>query len=349
MAEEQRPGRRDDGRRSGGRSGDDRRRGQRGEGRPRRDGEKRPFQSRDRRESGGQRREGGYQRREGGYQRRNDDRRGSGPRERRPHSDRGGRDREFDGPDLRSVRDEFTPPGIPDDCTADELDQVVFMQLKTLDKDNADRVARHLAMTARLIDDEPEQALQHAIAASRTAGRIGVVRETLGIAAYVNGDFALALRELRTHRRLTGSNDQLPLMVDSERGLERPDRALELARSVEAASLEPAVRVELAIAKSGARLDLGQLQEALEELRIPELDRTKAFDYSPALFAAYANVLQDLGQDAEADEWYALSDRAVDALQSAYESRGSEETVAIDIEYLPREAAEEVSETEEDQ
>lgn len=215
------------------------------------------------------------------------------------------------------------------------------MQLKTLQKENADTAARHLAMTARLIDENPQLAHQHALAASRTAGRIGIVRETLGITAYTTGDFALALRELRTYRRITGRDDQLPLMVDCERGLGRAEKALELARSVDAAKLEPEVRVELAIAKSGARLDLGQTQAALEELRIPELDRNRAFDYSPALFAAYANVLEELGKNDEAAEWFALSDKAVDALEAAFRERGTEE-VTIEEEQLPEpEAAEE--------
>lgn len=311
-----------------------------GDSRPRRDGDFRP-----RRDGGSRPRRDGEQRprRDGERRRGNDndfrqkrdgDSRDGRGGDRRIHSDRGGRDRrEHDGPDLRPVRDEFKAPDLPDDCQAEELDMVARIQLKTLEKDNAERVARHLAMTARLIDEEPELAHQHAIAASRTGGRIGVVRETLGITAYTIGDFALALREFRTFRRLTGSDDQSPLMVDSERGLGRPEKALEFARSVDAAKLEPGVRAELAIAKSGARLDLGQAQAALEELRIPELDRNKAFDYSPALFAAYANVLEELGRGDEAAEWYALSDRAVDALHNAYLAEGTE-SVAVEEEFI---------------
>ena len=37
-------------------------------------------------------------------------------------------------------------------------------------------------------------------------------------------DDTLALRELRTYRRITGRDDQLPLMADCERGLGRPER-----------------------------------------------------------------------------------------------------------------------------
>ena len=50
----------------------------------------------------------------------------------------------------------------------------------------------------------PAEALRHALAAGRRAGRVGVVRESVAIAAYATGDFALALRELRTFRRISG-------------------------------------------------------------------------------------------------------------------------------------------------
>jgi tetratricopeptide (TPR) repeat protein len=172
-------------------------------------------------------------------------------------------------------------------------------------------------MAARLIESDPALAHQHAISAARRAGRIGVVRETLAITAYATGDYALALRELRTYRRITGRNDQLPMMVDSERGMGRPEKALEEGRSVPRASLPVTVQVELAIAMSGARLDLDQAEAALSELQIPQLDPTTAFSYSPALFGAYATVLEELGRTDEAEEWFARADFAIEALEQA--------------------------------
>jgi len=169
-------------------------------------------------------------------------------------------------------------------------------------------------MAARLIDDDPELAHQHAISAARRAGRIGIVRETLAITAYSTGDYALALRELRTYRRITGRDDQLPMMVDSERGMGRPERALELGRSVPRASLPVPVQVELAIAMSGARLDLGHPEAALAELEIPQLDPSVAYSWSPGLFDAYATVLEELGRNDEAVEWLRRADVAADAL-----------------------------------
>jgi hypothetical protein len=215
---------------------------------------------------------------------------------------------------TRSVRPRHDDPIIPEDALASDLDRVARNELKTLAKDNAEGVAQHLVMAARLIESDPATAHLHALSAARRAGRIGVVRETLAITAYAIEDYALALRELRTYRRITGRDDQLPLMVDSERALGRPDKALELARSVPKSSLPVPVQVELAIAMSGARLDQGNPTAALQELTIPQLNPSVVFSYSPALFAAYATCLEDLGRDEDAELWWAHADTAADAL-----------------------------------
>ncbi|PRB09676.1 hypothetical protein [Microbacterium sp. MYb62] len=169
-------------------------------------------------------------------------------------------------------------------------------------------------MASRLIDEDPALAHEHALAASRRAGRIAIVRETLGITAYATEDFALALRELRTYRRISGKDDQIALMVDSERGIGRSDRALETGRAVDRSALETPVRVALAIAMSGARLDQGDLELTLGELEIPELDPDRAFEWSPALFAARAAVLEDLGRTEEAEFWSHRAEVAAEAL-----------------------------------
>ncbi len=225
---------------------------------------------------------------------------------------------------TKSVRSHHDAPEIPEDVLPNQLDRVARAQLKTLSKENADEVARHMVMAARLIDEDPELAHLHAVSAGRRAGRIAVVRETLAITAYSIGDFALALRELRTYRRISGRDDQLPMMVDCERGLGRPERALELGRSVRRDSLPVDVQVELAIAMSGARLDLGQTDAALVELQISQLDPDTAFPWSPALFDAYAAVLEDLGRTQEAKTWFMRSDVATAALSSDDEADDEE-------------------------
>ena len=160
-------------------------------------------------------------------------------------------------------------PEIPEDVVFGELSRDVRGRLRTLSKENADRVGRHLVMVGRLLDEDPELAYEHAQAAVSRGGRVDVVREAAGLAAYRTGRYAEALRELRTVRRLNGSSEHLPVMADCERGLGRPERALALAQEPEAASLDPDAQVELAMVVSGARLDLGQPEAAVATLATP--------------------------------------------------------------------------------
>ncbi len=240
------------------------------------------------------------------------------------------------GRDLKSVRRRHDDPEIADDVAPSDLDQHARKELRTLSKENADEVARHLVMAARLIESDAELAHRHAASAARRAGRIAVVRESIAITAYATGNFSLALRELRTFRRLSGSDNQIALMVDSERGVGRPDRALEVGRSVDRNDLPIEVRVALAIAMSGARLDLNQGPEALDELRIPELDPDIAYSWSSDLFHAFANALEELGEPRRALEWRNRAKRA----ERAVEVPDSDETIEI-VEESPEEGSRE--------
>ncbi|MBU5424438.1 hypothetical protein KQI48_17350 [Cellulomonas hominis] len=147
-----------------------------------------------------------------------------------------------------------------------QLDREVRARLRTLSKDNAGVVGRHLVMAGRLLDVDPELAYEHAQAAVRHGGRVDVVREAAGLAAYRTGRFAEALRELRTVRRLNGSSEHLAVMADCERGLGRPERAIAMAAEPEAEQLDVQGRVELAMVVSGARLDMGDPDAAIAAL-----------------------------------------------------------------------------------
>ncbi|HUX71927.1 MAG TPA: hypothetical protein VMV41_15520, partial [Cellulomonadaceae bacterium] len=150
-----------------------------------------------------------------------------------------------------------------------DLDRSVRARLRTLTKENAEIVGLHLVMAGRLLDTDPERAYEHAQAAAHRGGRVDVVREAAGLAAYRTGRYAEALRELRTVRRLNGSSEHLAIMADCERGLGRPERAVALAGSPEVDELDLESRVELAIVLSGARLDLGEAEAAIAALSGP--------------------------------------------------------------------------------
>jgi tetratricopeptide (TPR) repeat protein len=190
--------------------------------------------------------------------------------------------------------------------TGKELDRSVHQQLRTLSKENAEGVAQHLVMVAALLEAEDlEGAEAHAETAVRRAGRVPAAREALGLVAYRKGEWARALSEFRTARRLSGSSHMLPLMVDCERGLGRPERALDLATSPEARGLALEDRVELAIVISGIRRDLGQPDAARLALEIPQLRSLGRKPWSARLAYAYAETLLAVGRDSEARDWFA--------------------------------------------
>ncbi|MGN6446388.1 hypothetical protein [Amnibacterium sp.] len=225
---------------------------------------------------------------------------------------------------------------------ATDLDRAARSELRTLSKENADTVARHLVAAARVIEDDPAEALRHASAAARRAGRVAVVRESVAIAAYATGDFALALRELRTFRRISGSDDQIALMVDSERGVGRPDRALETGRAVDRSALPVEAQVGLAIAMSGARLDLGDARAALDELERAPLDLQVVHLWSPSLFEAFATVHEELGDEAEVVRWRT---RVANAERVLAEVDAEQDAVTVESEPL-EDAAEDAAESE---
>jgi tetratricopeptide (TPR) repeat protein len=177
------------------------------------------------------------------------------------------------------------------------------MELTSLARDTGREVARHLVMAGELLDDDAEAAWQHADAARKLAGRIGVVREAAGLAAYRSGRYDIALAELRTARRLTGSSVHLPVMADCERGMGRPERALALLSAPEAGTLDRAGQVELLIVAAGARGDLGQHDAAVVTLQVPQLNDKTPSPWLARLRSAYADALAAAGRHEESRVW----------------------------------------------
>ena len=195
-------------------------------------------------------------------------------------------------------------PDLPEEVQAGALDKDVRRDLLSLDKSNAEAVARHLVMAGALVDDDPELALSHARAARNRAGRIAVVREAVGITAYHAGEWAEAIAELRAARRMAGGPGMVAVMADCERALGRPERALELGRSDEARALPPDEATELRIVLAGARQDMGQLDAAVVMLQTPDLDPERTGTPAARLFYAYADALVVAGRRDDAVRWF---------------------------------------------
>lgn len=281
-----------------------------GDDRQRHNGERRPRPA-----SGGAPRRGPRTPREGNW---------SGPGRARPAQPQSGG--ETDRPDGRADSGPAIPPGVD----AKQLAPEIRGELSTLDRATAEAVARHLVAAGELMDEDPEAALNHARAARARSSRIAAIREAVGIAAYRYGDWAQALSELRAARRMGSKSSLLALIADCERGLGRPERAIELARGDEAAQLTGDDADELRIVVAGARSDLGQLEQALTVLSTPQLDPSRTGATAARLFYAYADTLLALGRADEALQWFLRSaaadvDGVTDAEDRVAELGSSEE------------------------
>ncbi|WP_231583171.1 tetratricopeptide repeat protein, partial [Actinobaculum suis] len=192
-------------------------------------------------------------------------------------------------------------PEVPESVRASDLDPQTSRSLKSLSKRTADRVARHLVYAGMMMDENPELAYEHAKAAYRQAARVDVVREALGIAAYLTGRYSEALRELRTYRRMTDDYSHAPLEADAERGLGKPEKALSFIAEVPLKRLSPAAQIELAIVTSGARADTGDYAGGLSVI-----ERIKSENLGEELRARVelvkADRLAEVGQTEEAEE-----------------------------------------------
>lgn len=205
----------------------------------------------------------------------------------------------------REERRKATRIALPDDVEARMLDPEARRELRSLSKDVADLVARHLVVTGQLLDGEPERALSHARAARALAGRVAVVREAAGLASYAAGEWAEALAELRAARRISGRPEHLGVMADCERALGRPERALAYADDPQLSSLTQDARVELVIVLAGARRDLGQHDAAVLVLQEPARRTSHQRPWAARLWYAYADALLAAGREVQAREWFA--------------------------------------------
>ncbi|WP_406389131.1 hypothetical protein [Streptomyces sp. NBC_00887] len=159
-------------------------------------------------------------------------------------------------------------------------------------------------MVARLLDEDPEQAYAYSRIALRLASRVAAVREAAGFAAYATQKYAEALAEFRASRRMTGSVDLWPVMADCERGLGRPERAMDMAGGPEVQKLDKAGQVEMRLVAAGARRDMGQIDAAIVTLQGPELASSSVHSWTPRLRYAYADALLEAGREDEAREWF---------------------------------------------
>ncbi|MDU5541638.1 HAD-IIA family hydrolase [Varibaculum cambriense] len=194
-------------------------------------------------------------------------------------------------------------PQIPAAVKASDLDRESRAALSSLDPDNAEKVARHLVMAGSLLDVDAEEAYLHAKAAVSRAGRIGTVREACALAAYASGKYSEALREVRAARRLDGTDSLRAIEADCERGLGKPEKALEIISETDTSAYGLSDLVELVIVQAGARHDLGESDAALLVLnQFLEQQQLEEPVLLARILSYKADLLRELGRQEEADQ-----------------------------------------------
>ncbi len=133
------------------------------------------------------------------------------------------------------------------------------------------------------------------------------MREAVGIAAYRCGDWAQALAELRAARRMGSKSPLLALIADCERGLGRPQRAIELARGSEAVELSGDAADELRIVAAGAARRSRATGAGVDGVVHAAADPGRTGSTAARLFYAYAEILLALGRGDEALQWFLRS------------------------------------------
>ena len=108
---------------------------------------------------------------------------------------------------------------------------------------------------------------------------------------------------MRAVRRMRGDNSLRAVEADAERGMGRPEKAIQIIDETETKGMELSEQVELVLVSSGARADIGQNEVGL--LIVDEALAALPEDTDPALvmrlMSVKADRLRELGRDEEAD------------------------------------------------
>ncbi len=236
-------------------------------------------------------------------------------------------------------------PEIPEGVTGRILSGPVLQQLSPLSREHREVVSNHLAAAGTLIDSDPETAYQHARYAVESAGRIAATREALGLVAYRLGKYEEALRELRTHKRITGATENIPVIADAERGRDKPQKALDMFAEAQQSDFDPQTWIEFVLVVAGAHMDLDNLPAA------KALIEAQGFTgHAPGsavrLLSMYADILRAQGETETGDKYEQLARRTAQRTNVLFGDETPDPNEGIQIITIEEEPEEELAEDE---
>ena len=198
-------------------------------------------------------------------------------------------------------RDTSNDVAWPEEIFELELDPELYAELESFGG-RTSTLSKHLLSVQVLAESDPEAAYQHALRLRTRIPRSALTRQTACIAAYRAGHYKEAVKEEAAYRRISGAFDLVPIAADSERGLGRPQRALDMVTQFESEKLDADTRTELFIVAGGARRDLKDddaarvlLQKAVRAAKSPIAMARSRF--------ALGDLLADQGDVEQARKW----------------------------------------------
>lgn len=158
-----------------------------------------------------------------------------------------------------------------------------------------------------LAEGDLDRALEMLRWARSRAPRSTAIREGLGIAQYLAGDFEAAQRELLAYRRMSGRADQNHLLADSARAVGKPERVVELVEEMIAAHEAKQVPVdrlvEALIVQASIRAERGDHIGALATLERAPLPDEIGESHSRLWYAA-GDIAEQMGDREMAKDYF---------------------------------------------
>lgn len=180
----------------------------------------------------------------------------------------------------------------------------VYRDLKAASGGDADRLDRlaadYTAAGVALDEGHATQAVKLLQRSKERAPRSAVVREALGIALYLDGQFREAGRELSAYRRISGRLDQNHLLADCARANGQLDKAESLVVEMMQPDV-PADRIaEGLMVIAGARADGGDPRAGLAALHRVDLAPSDVQPYHLRLWYLAGDLHEQLGERQQA-------------------------------------------------
>jgi pentatricopeptide repeat protein len=181
----------------------------------------------------------------------------------------------------------------------------VYRDLKASAGGDLEQVAAEYAAAGVALEQgDTVGAIQSLRRAKERASRSAAVREALGVALYLDGQYREAGRELSAYRRMSGRLDQNHLLADCARANGQLDKAESLVEEMMSADVPPDRVAEGLLVIAGARADRGDHRAALAALHRMDLVPAAVEPYHLRVWYLAGVLHEQLGERRRAASWF---------------------------------------------